>query len=1246
VVPEGVDDATLHSRGGEVRVQIKSKHDPRRTFRPAELAEYLIKSIETADVEELRAGTVAFVLLLERPADGIEATGFTSSLLEEPNAEALLSELLAETAKNKGIDSERVLALSHIVVAPNPADQIVDLVVERTGCVQAAGRLVADRLRLQVGAMADANYKAQAANPAALNANDVQGTVDDVLGITDPAALLAAVSAGLCEPVSFAPLENAAFYQGVDTAPGHVGAGLVLARPEIVAEVSSGLENKRAAIIAGPSGCGKSAAAWLTAYQSRHAVRWYRIKRLSQEQVHLLVSLLKAVEAGEDQPVGFVFDDLGRDLAQSWDELQRAVSDRPGVLLLGTVREEDLYLVPNVASTAFVRPLLDEVLASQLWVALNRDQDLHFANWREPFEQSRGLMLEYVHLLTSGERLQDTLFAQVRRRIREERDDELAILRAVVSATRLGGTVDQTRLRERLRIGSIAFDRALLRLVHEHALRVTSGGTLAGLHEVRSAALHEACCSLMPRPVPELVAELIDLLAPSSLASVLPRLSAEALVDDDTLLGMLASRTESFTARELAHVHYGLGLVMCERVADRWLPIVEQEGIDLALAEISLMIALSGHSIDAPLFNKLNAAVARRHELAAPDLRARLLERHGTSHLSPSLADYHELAAALAPIEFVVDPPRFDLLPEAPAEPIALDECLPILATVRAFGPDLARQAVERFGGTDALLTRIHEEIPWVLKPTLKHAEDGLVVSSDVRLVNQLPAHNPNDLIVEHCDRLLAAAPQADFAASTLLGWDGEPAGFGDFSLAQKRMPRSASPPAVTVAWNRAMMRAVQRRHAAATSTSRTNALASAIRELADMLADAAEAYCRGQPAKPDRDMMLKIRAWLNSFIQAPKTELGAGSALNAGEAKVNDDLQSFVTSITSLADELSSGIIDKPIFKRIDVAKLKEIALAARSSAEWRWIDDPPVGELVRLGAVLEDLHAVFGLAHGNEAAWRPLQLRAQRSSRHNRTLPRFAEEARAIHDRTAQTFAERLRETLSTFTPNVQVVTRPGDRESAFWPGSEFLALIEVDHLMHYLQLGDPFIEAARDVISDQPVGMVAVRNGRVVSMLAISAGKPVFPIPDFPERWGSHLPLPLLQERSSAILANILEVVFTLSAVMANADRDPNSEEAAFAQELGDQIRDRVAVLERLRDSESDVDIQYACSQVLELLQRLQRELMGDELGGGIARDAANMLRGEASEFNQSVIILRVALVEWDLAALAGGDSQSLA
>ena len=1243
VVPEGVDDATLHGPARECRVQMKSRHDPRRLFSAVEVGGHIARSARDLTAADLRSGRVELVLLLERPVEGIPATGWDGFLADEGGTVEALRAPLTEAAGVLGVGVRDLLSATRLLVVPDPADAIVRSVVARTGCVDAAGRLVSDRLRQIVGRLADDNYRAPAGAPASIGANDVQGVVDDVLRMVDRDGIEAAVSAGLCQPVTFAPVDAPGFYDGVDVTPGHVGAGLVLDRPDVTAEVSRGLQRRGAALVAGPSGSGKSAVAWLAAHASRHAVRWYRVSRAAPEQVHLLVDLARAIEASAERPVGFVFDDLGRGLAGGWDGLRRAVADTPGVLMLGTVREEDLYLVADLASTALVRPLLDEDLAARIWSTLGADRELAFVSWREPHELSRGLMLEYVHMLTSGQRLQETLDGQVRRRLSEGRDDELLVLRGVVSAARLGGAVDPARLRARLSLTEGAFARALARLNDEHAVRVAADGSLTGLHEIRSAGLHDALGRTMLRDAASMAAELVDVLDPSSFATVLPRLLAEGTVGDEALLASLASRGPTLWAAALATALYGLGLATCDRIAERWLAITAEEGIEPRQAMLPLTLAIGGTETGIPQLARVDAAIRRRGELAMTDLRAALLDRiGGLAHLRPTLAEYHELAASLVPLPFLPVGPAFDLLPADGVDGADLDVVTELLSTTSAFGGARAQHVVDRFGGTAAILERIHREKAWVTRPVQRTEVDGLVVASDVRYVDPVAQADPNAVVVAHCDRLLAAAPSADFAASTMLGWDGRPAGFADRPVATKRLPRSASPPAVAVAWNRALLRGVQRRNSATTESGRANALSVAITELADLLSDAAERQCRGTTAVGRAELMVTIRTLLNSYIEAPGVDLGARSARDAGAGDINDELHDFVTSVTDLVRDLGAGPIDRPLLKSADAAKLRIAAVRLRDAQEWRWLESAPTAALDRLADLLADIDAVLGFAHGDAAAWRHSRIRAQRSSRGNRTLPRFATDARTRADDRAGALAREIAGVLAGQDRSVRIVARPAAEDAPFWPRVEYLALVDVPHFIGFAEVGEELVAAGRAAAGDHTLYLVPVREGFAVGMGAGMAGSVFIPDVTFAERWGPLLPVPLLDERSAAALGEAVSVAVELSSVLANADRPPNAEEEAYAQGLVDRVRARVAVLQRLCDEEPDEDMMMASAFVVEILDRVQAELAGDLEGQTIAAEVAMLGYGERTDFATRAQAFRIGLAERDvLAAVAARD-----
>ena len=125
-------------------------------------------------------------------------------------------------------------------------------------------------LRAAAGEAADANANVSEQTPASVTITDVTRILDDINQTVDRDQLDVVLTSGVCEPIDFlTPLDDPAFYLGVDVVPGHVTAGLVLERPDVLATIDDSLEQRRPVLITGPSGAGKSAAMYLAGYLDR-----------------------------------------------------------------------------------------------------------------------------------------------------------------------------------------------------------------------------------------------------------------------------------------------------------------------------------------------------------------------------------------------------------------------------------------------------------------------------------------------------------------------------------------------------------------------------------------------------------------------------------------------------------------------------------------------------------------------------------------------------------------------------------------------------------------------------------------------------------------------------------------------------------------------------------------------------------------------------------------------------------------
>jgi hypothetical protein len=270
------------------------------------------------------------LLLLERPPEELWETGWNVRLADDEANRSLLKLYLRDYARESDLDISELLSSSSVVAIPNPLDECVALLCAHRDTQEAIARLIAHRLRHLVGDYADQNCLASAHSSSVVGATDVEAIVEAVLKLAGSDGLFPAVAAGLCEQVTFAPVDTPFFYKGIDVAPGHIASGLVLDRPDFIVEIASGLQRQRRTLIAGPSGSGKSAAAWLFAYQNRHTIRWYRLRRTPADDAHRLIQLARSLEASPRRPVGLVLDDVGRDLSGIWDTLSRELVYEPG----------------------------------------------------------------------------------------------------------------------------------------------------------------------------------------------------------------------------------------------------------------------------------------------------------------------------------------------------------------------------------------------------------------------------------------------------------------------------------------------------------------------------------------------------------------------------------------------------------------------------------------------------------------------------------------------------------------------------------------------------------------------------------------------------------------------------------------------------------------------------------------------------------------------------------------------------
>ncbi len=803
VVPEGHDDMDLVGQTGVAFAQIKSRRAEAGLFSTAEAAGFIAELWDRHDA----AGTPPerLHLILERGVTGLSLPA------DQPIP---LPPALLDTPRLRGDPRAKTLAArTDIQVLASPMERAVKMIADTLDCMPAEASIHYAEILRHIGRLSDENGLLGPGRFRSLTKTDVTALIDGLRALVSLGDMDAALQAGLCEAVDFlTPLEDEGFYLGVDVEPGHVAAGLVTERPCDRMEALDALAAQGTLLLSGPSGAGKSALMWEVAATGRHIVRWYRVRMASEAQVPALIRLARALRASPEAPVGFIFDDVGGDLRAAWDALARAAPVGSGLLLLGSIREEDLFLIETSARITVQRVEADEAVAERLWQALQARGQTAWPGWREPWEMAKGLMLEFAHILTQGERMSAVLAAQIDRRQREGRDLELAVLRIVGLAGACSAVVEADRLPALLAASTAEVSRALRRLVEEHLVRTDADGALAGLHQLRSA---EILRLTHLHPPPGLGATAALAARVTSALSLEP-LAAQAVLDETQearfLDGLVARLSDEPDPVAAAAAFRGLGERHIRLTLQAWIPTALARGIVPTLITTAVQYGVARVDLpDLEPLRAINAAAIDLRAARARDPRAVLGAKLPATVLDEVLtaATPEQIEDLLAPLVHAEIPQVLDALDRQTLDlatlPLAL--VIRLLGTVRLHDPARALALAEQ-AGQDALLDRLTAETPWSSSFSITDEADGRVVNGEIRYVSpsiQMDAHGE---VVSLVDKLHALVPDADIAAVSAMSPDGLPAGLLELPLATKRMARDAAPTEALPQWNRRWMAA------------------------------------------------------------------------------------------------------------------------------------------------------------------------------------------------------------------------------------------------------------------------------------------------------------------------------------------------------------------------------------------------------------------------------------------------------
>lgn len=1116
LVPEGLEDCVVELPDEEYWLQIKSRKEGK--FRDSEVTKILKEIRSKANSVQQKGGRKIFAVL-EQPCSKFNSVDI-DDLFDEDKSEVL--------------------------VCNSPHDEAIEIIKNQLGVAEIIAEGILSDLYKLVALSSEENASLAFEDRRRISTSEIERRILEQLEAQDPSAIDHALYSGLLAPVDFTrPKIEPTFYQGVKVSPGHVASGLVFDRGQDKENVIRSLQAKRNVLISGPSGAGKSALLWLTTESLIGGIRWFQVTSSSiTSDADSIIRFLRARRPSEKSPIGLVLDEIGSTNADLWDLLVRELRSLPSIYLLGTVRREDIPLISNLADIVVIEINLNELLAESMWLKLKNDAQTEWEHWREPFERSEGLMLEYVHILTQGKRLASVIQDQVLARQQENRDEELAILRIAAMLSSEGGDIEVSKLINLLDIKPEAASRALTRLIDEHLIRESKPGVLGGLHILRSKALVEASHDQIVFLTEKSLWQGLPAVTIETLPRVVQSVLASTVADKEeaTLTKLSNILTGSHDIEVWIAILTGLGLATLEKNVDSFMNILKQHEVQRAQWILASMF--SDPKINLPDFEtfvewqKIREAILAFRTLAKQDLRQLCLDQLPDECSFPacqSLRDLNMLFSCLSPIcsgEVIDMSISANISGEGEAD---IHDVRDVLASAFLVSPGLASKLVENMGGEETLFRWFTAQTPWVTFPEIDPSgEHGRTVRSDIFAISDNAQEDLHKSVCDICEILIAISPESDAAASDAITPSGQQVAIGDYKPYSKNMPRKNIAVKTRVSWNVAFRQILFARSASDSLTSYTNTMADLVKKTEKIFRIFSEKWIKGKRV-PNIDALTDE---INNIIQSaneisyaapemiphdmtqPNSNTGEEDSLGALLTGILGNLLGRMNQISGEGNPKATGTF---------AGSLASQAREHEQSHIWRTSLRPPRKELLALAERLTQVsYILHEFGYDNSYAFIQKVIKFTKNSPPSKAV-------HAASRRCAFLAQKRFDEKLNSIEADLRIkgwsskyFSKPIiELDSPFWPPREIAIAVDINDFETDAEYMNAVFEVADCHINGAWLyRIVPVINGFVVAPLAmLQSSKIPLPDQDFRNDWEGHIALPFI---SSPILEKLDEAL----------------------------------------------------------------------------------------------------------------------
>lgn len=1104
VIPEGEDDVEIISKTRRELAQVKSRRGHRGPFPLHDVLQYLQELWKRASNEP----DDFYLLILER-----EVVGYAA----EPNPVSLqrFNSLVESLQLNSKVTD--FLSRTRIWVMPNPRGNARQLIESTKGCTTLEADAYYGAVLRRAGALADDNGMRATGSYLGLSLSDVELEFSRLEPAFTSARIQAALSRGLCEAVDFStPIDDPQFFAGVDVQPGHVVAGLLVERVALRDAAVDALADRHDVLLKGPSGAGKSALQWDVAYTLRHSVRWFRVRRLATEDIADLVALANSCCASVDNPVGFLLDNVGAGLTDGWDALAREVAVQPGLHLLASIREEDVYPLAERNRAVEISVNAEDGFAELFWNELRVRGQTSWPNWLEPWSLSKGLLLEYAHILTQGARLERTLHQQVAARANDQsRLVELEVLRLCAAITSVGARVDTGKLPTVLSYSASQIATSFPRLVNEHLLRDLGDGSLGGLHELRSSYLLEATQMVSLDTESKTFEVAIGAVLDADIGVFLSRSLERHPSIEKVMLDVLTievSRNPS--ARFVTAVLNGLGERQISQVIGTWLASEEVAKLPVSLISLAVVFGTSGVELPELLASSPAApairllAVLKKNSIES-NLRAQLLRRLPVHDLKAILHSVHDLGSLNTLLEALVGQSIVPGLREAllTLTPNLLQGDLAqvkeVLGTIYLLDSGIAEQWVSH-AGASALLARVGSEVPWATAASILDVPEGRAATADIRVA---PSRYQSDIhsdVVFLCELLLALSPSADLVISKAVNSNGELLGFNGMHVANKKILRTNLPPKSLPSWNRRWGEAIKTRLAPPSYGTYLHEVCEAAQKLHSALVSLFDGLLRGLVNQEALTKLAVVHELAKSMSapKLPKLENGTGNFGNSEEtSKLPQILFDCSADLVRRFKDLPDGAAAY-ISWTGDVLKhvLKSIV-----NEPWSLAGPGSEASMVfhKLADLVSDLQSLAG--ESMLLGRNPFETHKNRFAKRGQA---FLEARKAVGKRLKARTVEidrELKKSIQKFDVKAHVFVKPSTGDMPVWPLVDVLIAFELDRIHDWPGLASARWEDWRSLVpSGYSLTVMPIVNGYAVAMCGLGGFDTLLPAEAVAQEW----------------------------------------------------------------------------------------------------------------------------------------------